>query len=68
MSKLKEQRTAAGISQTELSAAAGVNRQMISFYEQGFKDINKAQAITVFKLAKAIGCQMEDLIEPTNAD
>lgn len=64
MSKLKEKREAAGLSQGKLAAASGANKQMISFYEQGVKDINKAQAITIYKLAKAIGCTMEDLIEP----
>ena len=63
MSKLKEMRDAAGLSQGKLAAASGVNLRMIQHYEQGFKDINKAQAITVYKLASALGCSMEDLIE-----
>ena len=63
MSKLKEKREAAGYSQGKLAEASEVNKQMICFYEQGVKDIDKAQAITIYKLAQAIGCRMEDLIE-----
>lgn len=63
MSKLKEQREAAGMSQGKLALFAEVNIKSIQFYEQGLRDINKAQAITIYKLAQAIGCRMEDLIE-----
>lgn len=63
MSRLKEKREAAGLSQGKLAEAAGVNVRMIQHYEQGFKDINKAQALTIYRLAQTIGCRMEDLIE-----
>lgn len=42
---------------------SGVNVRMIQYYEQGVKDINAAGALTVYKLAKALGCAMEELIE-----
>jgi DNA-binding Xre family transcriptional regulator len=32
-------------------------------YEQRRKDINKAQAITVASLARALYCETEDLLE-----
>lgn len=60
---LQYQRTLAGFTQAKLSELSGVNIRMIQHYEQGIKDINKAQGITLYKLAKALGCQMEDLIE-----
>lgn len=63
MSNLKTIREQKDLSQGKLAIASGVNKQMICFYEQGVKDINKAQAITVYKLASALGCRMEDLIE-----
>lgn len=59
---LKVRREKAGLSQSQLADKAGVNIRMIQFYEQGVKDINKAEAITVLKLAKALDCKMEDLI------
>ena len=44
MSNLKDVREKAGLSQGKLAVAAGVNKQMLCFYEQGVKDINKATA------------------------
>ena len=64
MSNLKTIRENRDFSQAKLAEASGVNIRMIQYYEQGFKDINKAQAITVYKLAEALDCGMEDLIEP----
>lgn len=63
MTKLKAIRTAAGLSQKQLAENAGVNARMVQHYEQGFKDINKAQVMIVYKLAQALGCSVEDLIE-----
>lgn len=48
--------------QKKLAEESGVNIRMIQHYEQGFKDLNKAQAITVYRLAKALDCTVEDLI------
>ena len=61
--KLKEKREAAGISQSGLAQSSGVSVRMIQHYEQGVKDINKAAAITVKRLADALGVKMEDIIE-----
>ena len=63
MNNLKRIRTEAGVSQSRLAELSGVNVRMIQYYEQGVKDINSAGALTVYKLAKALGCAMEDLIE-----
>ena len=63
MSKLKERRIAAGMTQKSLSEKTGVNLQMIRFYEQGVNDINKAEALTVLKLADALGCEVRDILE-----
>ena len=35
---------------------------MIQLYEQGQNDIEKAQVHVVLKLAKALGCDVEDLL------
>ena len=61
--KLKKIRDAAGLSQSELSKKAGVSLRSIQMYEQRNKDINKASAETVHRLAKVLGCTVEDLIE-----
>ena len=60
---LKRIRSAYGCSQSELAEKSGVSLRSIQMYEQRNKDINKASVDTVFRLAKALGCTMEDLIE-----
>lgn len=60
---LKKVRTEKGLSQAELAEKSGVNYRMIQKYEYGEKDLNKAKAETVCKLAKALGCRMEDLVD-----
>ena len=60
---LKRIRNIYGYSQSELSKRSGVGLRSIQMYEQRNKDINKANADTVYRLAKALGCTMEDLIE-----
>ena len=60
---LKRIRTAYGCTQTELAQRSNVNLRSIQMYEQRNKDINKASVDTVYRLAKVLGCTMEDLIE-----
>lgn len=59
---LKELRKAAGLTQAELAKKSGVNLSMIQFYEQGFKDLNKAAFETGLRIAEALGCDPRDLI------
>ena len=63
MSKLKEVRTGRGLTQKEVSEASGVNLRILQYYEQGANDINKAQALTVYKIAQALGCDVDDILE-----
>lgn len=62
MSNLKKCRQAKGLSQSQLAEASGVSLRMIQHYEQGFKDINRAQAVTVLKLADALGCEVRKIL------
>lgn len=62
-SKLKIKREELGISQWDLGLMSGVNYRMIQFYEQGLKDINKAQVTTLNRLAESLGCEISDLID-----
>lgn len=59
---LKELRNRTNLTQKELAEKASVSLRMVQKYEQGEKDLNKAQGITLYKLSKALGCRMEDLI------
>ena len=63
MSNLKTIREASGLSQAKLAEISGVSLRMISYYEQGYKDINKVQGITLYKIAQALNCKIEDLLE-----
>lgn len=61
-SKLHQIRKARGFTQQQLSEASGVTLRMIQLYEQGQNDIVKAQVHVVLSLAKALGCDVEDLL------
>ena len=65
MSNLKRIREERKITQVKLSEASGVNIRILQYYEQGYKDINKAQAITLYRLAQALECTIEELLETT---
>ena len=63
MNKLKKIRVQQGLSQSLLSKKANVSLRTLQAYEQDDRDLNKAQAETVYKLAKALNCKMEELID-----
>lgn len=60
---LKRIRTAYGCTQADLAKLAGVNLRSIQMYEQRNKDINKASVETIHRIAKVLGCTIEDLME-----
>ena len=61
--KLQIIRKARGFTQPQLSQASGVSLRMIQLYEQKQNDLSKAQVNVVISLAKALGCEVEDLID-----
>lgn len=63
MTNLKRLREQSGLSQSKLAEKADVKYTAIRDYEQNHKPINKASAITVYKLSVALDCKMEDLLE-----
>lgn len=66
MSNLKEYRLKKNMTQLVLAERSGVSSRMIQHYEQGVKDINKAQGLTLQALAQVLCCSMEDLLELNN--
>jgi len=60
---LKKVRQARGLSQSELAKLADVELRSIQMYEQRRNDINKAQAETLYKLSRVLGCDIGDLLE-----
>lgn len=60
---LKRLRTIYGCTQGELAKMSGVSLRSIQMYEQRRKDINKASGENIYRLSKALGCSMEELLE-----
>ena len=63
MTNLKRIRLATGLTQATLSESSGVSLRTLQDYEQGRKPINQTAAITVYRLAQALGATVEDLLE-----
>ena len=61
--ELSRRRKITGLSQSELAVRAGVPLRQIQLLEQRQRDINKAQAMTLYNLSKALHCKMEDLMD-----
>lgn len=61
--KLRKIRESRQLSQSELAKLSGVNIRSIQLYEQRVNDIDKAQAQTLYKLSRVLGCSVEDLLE-----
>ena len=68
MKHLKRIRTEAGLSQSKLAQASGVSLRMIQAYEQGTKNINRAEGLSIYHLAQALSCTVEDLLELDTAE
>lgn len=63
VSNLKMIRIKKGMKQAELAEASGVPLKCIGNYEQLRRDINHARVDIVYKLASALGCRIEELLE-----
>jgi len=63
VSNLQRIRKASGITQRKLAELSGAALRMIQLYEQRRQDINKAQAVTLLRIAHALGCEVVDLLE-----
>ena len=62
-SKLSQIRKARGFTQKELADASGITLRMVQLYEQKQNDIGKAQADTAIALSRALGCDVQDILE-----
>lgn len=61
--KLKYYRIKKGLSQTELAELSGVNLRNIRAIEKDINKIHKLQALNLYKIANALDCNMEELLE-----
>lgn len=62
-SKLKTARKHCGLTQEDLANESGVSLNTIRAYERKSKDINKAQSDIILRLARALKCNMTDLLD-----
>jgi len=60
--KLKQFREKKKMTQQELSSTSNVTVKNIKAYEDGTVDISKAQGDTLFRLSRALGCTIEELL------
>lgn len=68
MNNLQKIRKLRGLSQNGLVIRSGVSRSLITKYESGERNINKASVNTIYKLAKALNCSIEDIIDVSDSD
>ena len=59
---LQRLRKEAGLSQSQLAAAAGGKVQVLQQYEQGTRDLNGAKLPTLLKICNALECRLADII------
>lgn len=59
---LQQRRQAAGLSQSQLAKLAGVGVRVYQNYEQGVRDISKAQLSTLLRICKALNCKLSDVV------
>ena len=62
-SRLKALRERAGYSQSQLAKKANVGIRMIQLYEQRAANIDNARTSVLYRLARALRCNIEDLLE-----
>jgi DNA-binding Xre family transcriptional regulator len=62
-SRLRRLRTYAMLSQRQLAEVSGVALRQIQLFEQGQRDIKKTQGETLKRLAQALHCDMEELLQ-----
>jgi transcriptional regulator with XRE-family HTH domain len=60
--KLQECRKKAGMSQSQLGAAAGISVRVLQQYEQGARDIDGARLSTLLKFCLALKCGLSDIV------
>ena len=63
MTNLQKLRKAAGLSQSQLARAAGVPVRTLQALEVGARNIDKVSVLTALKLARALDCNIEDILE-----
>ena len=61
--QLQLRRQGAGMSQSELADKAQMSVRTLQALEVGARNIDKVSVLTALKLARALGCGIEDILE-----
>lgn len=61
--KLQSARQAAGMSQSQLAASAGISVRVLQDYERGARDISGAKLATLLKICNALRCRLQDILQ-----
>lgn len=63
MTKLKEMRMKAGLSQSQLSDLTGIKLGTLRHYEQGSKNFDHARIDTILKVCLMLNCKFNEIVE-----
>ena len=63
MTQLQDKRRASGMSQSELADRAQMSVRTLQALEVGARNIDKVSVLTALKLARALDCSIEDILE-----
>ena len=63
MTQLQDKRRASGMSQSELAKAAEMSVRTHQALEVGARNIDKFSVLTALKLARALDCNIEDILD-----
>lgn len=63
MTKIKELRQAAGLSQSQFSERTGIKIRTLQHYDQGTKLFDHARIDTILKACLVLNCKLEDVLE-----
>lgn len=63
ITQLQLRRQSAGMSQSELADKAQMSVRTLQALEVGARNIDKVSVLTALKLARALGCSIEDILE-----
>lgn len=63
MTQLQMRRKAVGMSQSELAREADMSIRTLQSLETGARNIDKVSVLTALKLARALKCTIEDILE-----
>ena len=63
MTQLQMIRKGSGMSQSELAKAAEMSVRTLQALEVGARNIDKVSVLTALKLARALDCSIEDILD-----